>query len=783
MNDKNQLEKEIKIQDFEKKKKILNINYYNKETIKYPYVKPIPELSGKDIKLCNLPSLSLDYTKYIKYLPNGTETIQYIYSTYSCCLETILLAYGVEENEKLYEIYNNNNSGFTFNILNIIKIHNKTIPTFYFNFYQNYYKNYDNNEKKLMIINEFIRLCDDYGKFKNIITKFEELIENKNEIFSIENFYQLIYIIKDCLLIIKDADKKYQKFNLIIDDFIFDNSKLTEYFDFKDKISNQKKEVTYFIKFIYRLNNFTAHSILSNFNDNIINYSKLNGLFYCLSNDIFYIPKNKEKRPTKCYNEYIKMENIIHIFGNNYADLFRFKEDIDLYLNNSIDFDELENIIINKYRNDYHKTFKNNTFYIHFFNKPITEHIISYKNIQNCGIYNFLFIPYIFINIEEQLLEIMGPIYLKIINIIILEEKDFLTLKNKKINPDPTQYGTAFESYLKSIFQYRIILNFNNIQKYFIKAKQIKDSISINWHFIKNKSKNKEETLFCIDQTNGNGQFFDFLIIKTYNNGTKVSCILFFTQISINKSIKKLKEILDNFYCIINKYKDDIKYNNLEFNNAFFFIISSENEIPNELFTYCFKRKLEINITYKEISNEFYYYPKSLIEVEEITELPQKQNYEEILSNYLKFEILKKNMNLPISGEQLNKFSQMKNKINSFGFNFNSDFFKDNFGNNINIKFLIELKYDYKYILNNNIVGVQIIYSNENVKKNKIKKIKKKVKEKDDNNFLGKKSLRDIQKQIYWFNRKIRDENGEKICFDGIFYLFKITTKKEHNET
>ena len=339
MDEKYELETEIKKQDFENKKKILNINYYNEKTIEYPYVKPIPEFSGRDIKICNLSSLSLDYTKYLKYLPNGTERIQYIYSTYTCCLETILLAYGIEENEKLYEIYNNNNSGFTFNTLNIIKNYYKTIPTFYFKFHQNYYKNYDNDEKKQMIINEFIRLSDDYEKFKNIMIKFEKLIENKNEIFSIENFYQLINIIKECLLIINDADKKYKKFNLIIDDFFVDNSKLTEYFAFKEKIANQKKDVTYFIKFIYRLNNFTAHTILSNFNDNIINYNKLNGLFYCLFNDIFYIPKNKEKRPTNCYNKYSKMENIIYIFGNNYADLFKFKEDIDMYINNLIDYD------------------------------------------------------------------------------------------------------------------------------------------------------------------------------------------------------------------------------------------------------------------------------------------------------------------------------------------------------------------------------------------------------------------------------------------------------------
>ena len=51
------------------------------------------------------------------------------------------------------------------------------------------------------------------------------------------------------------------------------------------------------------------------------------------------------------------MENIINLFGNNYADLFKFKEDIDLYIKGLIDLDELENIIINIYRNDYYKTF------------------------------------------------------------------------------------------------------------------------------------------------------------------------------------------------------------------------------------------------------------------------------------------------------------------------------------------------------------------------------------------------------------------------------------------
>ena len=784
MNEKYQIK--IKKKDFENKKKILNVNYSNEEIMEYPYVKPISEFSGKDVKLCILSSLSLDYAKYIKYLPYRAEKIQYVYSTYTCCLEVILLAYGLEENEKLFEIYVHNGSGFTFNILNIIKSYYEKQPTFYFNYYQNYYMDYNKNERKQMIINEFIRLSEDYEKFKNIMITFEKNIKNNDEIFLVENFYKLIDIIKDCLLTIKknDVDKKYTKFNLVIDDFLLDNSKVSGYLDFQEKIRNTKKEVTYFIKYIYKLKNYTANYILFNFNDILINYKKLNGLFYSLSFGIFYVPKNNEERPTDCHNEYKKMENIINLFGNNYADLFKFKEDIDLYIKGLIDLDELENIIINIYRNDYYKTFNQSTFYIHFFNEPIKENKISYKNIQN-NIYRFLFIPYIYINIEEELLEIMGPIYLKIINRIILEEKEFLILKNRSINPDPIQYGTALESYLKIIFQYRIILDFNNIPKYFIKAKQIKDSLSINWNFIKNKSQKYTEALFCIDQTNGNGQFFDFLVIKTNNNGIKISCILFFIQISINKSIKKLKEILDNFICVVGGYKNNIKYNNLEFSNAFFYIISSENNIPNELFTYCFKRKLKINITYKKLSNEFYYYPKSLFEINEIKELPQVQNYEELVSNYLKFEIFKKDIHFSISNKQLNKFSQIYNKIDSFGFNFSSNFIKDNFGDHISIKYLIELKYDYKYLLNNNIIGIQVIYSNENEKitKTKKKKNNKELKEEIYSNLLRKKTLRDIPKQIYWLNRKIFDENGNKISFEGTFYLFKIISKKGDNET
>ena len=36
------------------------------------------------------------------------------------------------------------------------------------------------------------------------------------------------------------------------------------------------------------------------------------------------------------------------------------------------------------------------------------------------------------------------------------------------------------------------------------------------------------------------------------------------------------------------------------------------------------KKNLKINITYKEIANKFYYYPKFLFEINEIKELPQE---------------------------------------------------------------------------------------------------------------------------------------------------------------
>ena len=49
---------------------------------------------------------------------------------------------------------------------------------------------------------------------------------------------------------------------------------------------------------------------------------------------------------------------------------------------------------------------------------------------------------------------------MKIINKIILDEKDFLTLKNRKIDPDPIQYGTAFEKILKQ-FAYFFSYKFN----------------------------------------------------------------------------------------------------------------------------------------------------------------------------------------------------------------------------------------------------------------------------------------------------------------------------------
>ena len=82
-----------------------------------------------------------------------------------------------------------------------------------------------------------------------------------------------------------------------------------------------------------------------------------------------------------------------------------------------------------------------------------------------------------------------------------------------------------------------------------------------------------------------------------------------------------------------------------------------------------------------------------------------------------------------LTNKQLLNFSKFYNKIDKFNFQFNNDFIIKNYGQNINIKFLLELNYNKNYILKKNILGIAI-----NVNENK--------KETNNNNIslLGKKN-------------------------------------------
>ena len=57
--------------------------------MEYPYAKSISKFLGINVKLWTLSSLSLGYTKYIKYIPYIAEKIQYVYIKYTCSLEVI----------------------------------------------------------------------------------------------------------------------------------------------------------------------------------------------------------------------------------------------------------------------------------------------------------------------------------------------------------------------------------------------------------------------------------------------------------------------------------------------------------------------------------------------------------------------------------------------------------------------------------------------------------------------------------------------------------------------
>lgn len=781
---------------FTSKKNLLKIEE-NKDYKCYPYIKPKDEFIGLDLFVYKLENLSLDFRKYFKYIPEEIEKVQFIHSVYSYVLEIVLFKYGHDSNQIIYEIFNHSSSGFTFTIFHLINQYNNIQPTFYFNCFQQYFMNYDINSKIEMIINEFIRICDKYELYSTVINDFFQKTNNNDEIYDFKNFYKLIEIIEQSFMIIEnDENKKYQKLNIVVDDFILLDTK--EYNSFRETLIIKEKKCYYLFKFATKRNNKREVLALDYFNERLNDYSSVNKFFYILSNDIFYMPRNHENTVKSCFNEYKQLEEIIKLFGFNYVDLFRFKKDIDLYLNNLISLEEMEYIIISKYRQEYSNYF-HYEFLLKFLSQPLDEktHTFKYSNSLLGSMNMILLLPYVGINLENNDIHVMGPIYRKIINKIIAEEKEYDNIFYKNIYNNNVQFGLSFEKYLKLVFQYKTfkLYKSKNIKKYFIYSKEIQNPLSINWNYINEKQKLYNDILFIIDQTNPNGKFFDilFLRLKTINGVTH--CILFFIQISVKKKVNDLKEILDNFITIVNKYKIKIeKNNNYIFDDAFFYLISYDEDIYKKLFDFCFESNLYINITFDDKLKIFYYYKNSYeFDVDELSELPTIQNYKKLISNYLKYQIFTTIPKINITEEKMLNFSEKHDKIDTFGMSFETQFIKKKFGEQKKIKFLIKLEYRDSYRLKCDILGICEIKEKEaDEKKEKqkygeIKKLNKNETNSINQKLLGNKVnlIRYVKKQIYWVNDGLRDENGnpynnKKTLY---FHIFKITTlnKKKKN--
>ena len=556
----------------------------------------------------------------------------------------------------------------------------------------------------------------------------------------------------------------------------------------------KKKQFFYLIKFIYENKFNTRGKIIYKALDyfgQCVNYSKfMHKFFYLLAEDKIYIPRYLEKHKINCYSNHKQLEKIIYIFGNNYSDIFKFKNEIDLYLKNVIDFNEMEDLIINSYRQEYSNTFKN-IFLLYFFSQPLNEDTSSviYNESLTGYLSGLLLIPYINIDFVNKKINVMGPIYCKIINKIILEETNYNNIIYKNINNNNISYGIAFENYIKLSLEYKTLgLNLEEKNKYFIYAKEVKDSKTINWNFINKKILLNDNNMIIIDQTKTNSAYFDFIIIKIKRNNDQLYCTLFFIQISVSKSIQQLKDILDNLFRILSEYKIIIKENNMIYSNSFFYLISSESQINKNLFEYCINKRLNINITFEENKKILCYYRDSLIfDIDEIKKFPTEQKCEDLINNYLKYQIFKKIPNITFTEEDLLLFSKYHNNITGFGFTFNSVFIRKKFGNDIKKKFLVELVYNSQYLLNNNILGICTIYEREKDDKSDNKKEKKnKINEINTNNklnkkILGKKVIRLIKKQIYWIKDMIVDDNGNilnKNTFSGYwsFHIFTIKT-------
>ena len=191
----NKMRYEISETNYNKKRFLL----YPEEIINpkeyYPYFIPNDRLEEFDVFCYDLRNLSLDYKKYIKYVPKNETKIQFIYNSYYYYLISILKEKGFINREVLFEIFNNEKAGFTCTILRVIYDLESEQPTFYFNFYQQYKVAKTIKEKKEMIFNEFVRLSHNYEVFRSLTNEFNKKINNNKEMFSQNNFYLLSCLI------------------------------------------------------------------------------------------------------------------------------------------------------------------------------------------------------------------------------------------------------------------------------------------------------------------------------------------------------------------------------------------------------------------------------------------------------------------------------------------------------------------------------------------------------------------------------------------------------------
>ena len=151
-----------------------------------------------------------------------------------------------------------------------------------------------------------------------------------------------------------------------------------------------------------------------------------------------------------------------------------------MFIKGEINFKELENIIINAYRYEYSILFRyTNTLY-NYIQKPIEDNVDSFDyNEKNVYLGYLLLLPYVDINFEEKKIHIMGPIYKKVINKLIEEQKLYNDILYDFKNN--IKYGISFENYLKSAFQYQTLELYNeNSNKFFCFSKEIKKPSTIN---------------------------------------------------------------------------------------------------------------------------------------------------------------------------------------------------------------------------------------------------------------------------------------------------------------